>query len=344
VDNERPAPPITIVDPRGAVLTTDLLGSGNEKDPWEPWQPTLLQVAILLVVVLVTAVVSVPVLLVHNHSRDRALDRKELQSLSLTQPEQPNLEVTGTADTIGLTLQNDGPSAVRVLSAHVDRTGYQDQRVSATVRPGGTAIVELRPLGDCPPPRALPASPSGVVVRVRTARGQLTTVRVSVRDSSFSYSYSQAIALRCGALPVQDAFLAEVRDVQTSPTSVSGHLRVRNRSRDPHTLSSLLVGDGFRLVLGRLPPIAVPPGPDALDVDIPFTITVTTCRVAKQQMSAGTDPERDTSDYSFEQPSFGGLNATSSDTSDGPFPLLTTDRLVEPLATLVTRTCGDSSS
>lgn len=337
VQNEHPPPPITIRDPNGGVPTTDVLAAGDGRDPW---RPTLRQATVLLVAVLVVAVASVLVLLINQHSRAVAADRKELASISLKQAKDDSSGVTSN-DKIALLLANDGPSALQVLSAHVDREGYQDQKVSATLIGGAAGTIEISPLGGCPPEGALPASPSGVVVTVMTARGQRTTVRVSVRDSFFAESYAQAIRERCGAFPVQESFIARVLDVKLEGGSVSGRMLLRNRSRVAHTLSSLTVGEGFRLDLGRFPPIEVPPGPSSLDVDVPFTIKVSSCKLTKTHMTAGSDPERAVNDYSYMGPSLGGIDATSTeDTFRVPFPLVYPEQLMTPLSALVSRTCG----
>jgi hypothetical protein len=295
-------------------------------------------VAVLLVVVLVVGLTALPVLLIQQHSRDTAADRRELASISLKQMQDDNIEVT--KDTIPLVLENNGPSTLRVLSAHVDRTGYRDQKVTATLRRGAQGTLEISPLGGCPPEGALPASPSGVVVTVKTARGQRTTVRVSVRSSFFSETYAEALRQRCGAFPVRDSFIATVVDVTQEVGFVHGRLLLRNRSRVAHTISSLTVGKGFTLVLGSRPPLTIPPGPNALDVDVAFTLKVTSCKAAQSQMTAGSDPERDASDYSFQSPSFGGINATSVDDPVAePFPLVYPDQLLDPLMALISQTC-----
>lgn len=338
VHHELPPPPITISDPRGGVLTTDLLSTGPDEEK-DPWQPSLRQVAVLLVVVLVVAIASVPVLLIQQGHRNSAADRAELAGISLEQADDDSSGVT-SGDKIALQLKNNGPTALTVLSAHVDRTGYSDQQVRATVTRGAQATIELSPLGACPPAGALPASPSGVVVTVRTARGQRTTLRINVRDSFFSESYAQALRERCGAFPVEETFIATVLDVREEGGVVHGRLLLRNRSRVAHTISSLTVGEGFTLVLGTFPPITVPPGPNALDVEIAFSIKVSGCRLARTQMTAGTDPERSPSDYSFQSPTFGGINATSrEDTYPEPFPLVYPDQLMTPLSTLISHTC-----
>ena len=330
MSEHRPPPPITISDPSGGVLTTDLLGSGDDKDPW---QPSRRQVAVLLIVVLVVGFASLPVLLVKQHSRDTAADRRELAAISVTQVQDDNVEVT--EGKIALVLVNTGPSTLRVLSVHVDRTGYRDQKVMATLKRGAQGTLEINPLGSCPPAGALPASPSGVVVTLKTARGQRTTVRISVRDSFFSDSYAEALRQRCGAYPVQESFVATVVDTTQGAGFVRGRLLLRNRSRVARTISSLTVGEGFSVTLGSRPPFTVSPGPNALDVA--FTLKVTNCKLARTHMTAGTDPERAASDYAFQTPVFGGINATSGD--DQPFPLVYPDQLLEPLMALLSHTC-----
>jgi hypothetical protein len=336
--NDAPPPPITIVDPQGGTRTTEVLDSRDDTDPW---RPSMRQVVVLLLVVLVTATASIPFLVVHQRDQRLAADRAELASLGLTQHENDDVFHSVTDSGIPLALENTSPYPLVVLSAHVDREGYQDQTIGTTIPRRRTGTVALAPLGACPPKAAVPASPSGVQVTVRTPRGQRTTVRVSVRDSFFSDSYAQAIRERCGAYPVEESFVATVRDVQRSGPAVTGHLLVRNRAKVTRTLTSLSAGEGLTLILGRFPPIDVPPGRDALEVDVPFSIRIENCRRTSPQLTGKSDPYSNApgQDY-YPLPGFGEISATGRDGSLGAtFPLVFSEELTSSLRDLVAATC-----
>jgi len=270
------------------------------------------------------------VLVLRHRDAERALGRQAIAALSLTLPPLPG--EFGSGPDVPLTLSNDGPDPVEVLTVRVDRDGYRSQPVGVTVAAGDNAVLHLALEGSCP--KAVPVSgPTGVLLTVRTARGQRTTFRVRTDGSGFSDDYRYRQQQACGLFPPDESVQASSYGVARRGRGLDVTLELNNLSVLPRTLTGMTAGDGFRVTWTPGLPQQLPTR-GGLRVQLRLRITLRSCALATKQIK---DADSHLDDAPF---SFGNLYAdVAGDGEQTSTELFLDDQLGPQLRSLVQQLC-----
>ena len=290
MDDHRDTPPITIVDPSRPATLADVLGD-EDRDPWRPrpWQ-------VVLVVVLVLAAAA----LAAARTLDRQAQQRRLQvtdrrvQLSLVPPVGP---VAGVQDTVTVALLNTGARTVQVDSVQVLAPGYAVQQVTSDVSASSTGV-DPRNLALAVTPtcsdQVLTGSPSRLLVRVRTPRGEHVQVTLAL-PGPVRRQIMQVGQDRCGLLALGDSVSGSV--VEAGPL-LPGVLvlQIYDRSVLPVTVLSVDAGPSLTATTRpRLPLALVPRAADSsrnLTVqDLELQVRITDCAALQPRLGM---PAKDT--------------------------------------------------
>ncbi len=266
VQDERPAPRVSISDPNTPSGYGDELRSGADRPPW---RPNRRQLRVLLAVLLVLLVAVPPTLWFKHRSDERAADRQALAAVSMVLAEE--------GDPVLFRFRNTGPAVVTVLSAQLERAGYPPIEVGRQVAAGG--YLELTVPFDGPCPSVLPRNgPPGIVLAVRTSRGGQREVRVDLRDTVTSLRFLDQIRQTCQLFEPEDAI-----EVGSSTFDLQGRalvvtMELNNRSVLLHRVTFVGAGPGLAVRATPTLPLPVPPairGEQAQGPTVTLAVAVT---------------------------------------------------------------------
>jgi len=262
-------PPITIVDPHAPPSATEMLVAGDEREPFE-WTPRRRYVALTAVTVatLVAGVASAADMVGDGHRRDRA----SIAAVRLYAD--AAVEATAPAAEVQLSLRNDGPSAVRLLSARLVAPGYGEQRLTGVVAAGESVVLHLPDEVPCGP--KLLTEPVEVLrVRVRTDRQQVTTQELTLGPSAY-IAVNHPARERCGYLPPDEAFTFGVQSLQRRGHQVLVKALVHDESVLPLILVRVAAVPGLEVEVAPRLPLRLPPqtGPERTSHFVPVTLRV----------------------------------------------------------------------
>jgi hypothetical protein len=245
-------PPITIVNPHARASATDVLVSGDEREPWR-WTQRRRHVALTAVVVatLVAGVASAVDMVRENHRLDRAsVDAVQLRAEAPVEELAPPSEVQ-------LSVLNDGPSPVRLLSAWLVAPGYERQSLNAVVGSGESLVLTLPDQARCGP--SLLDDPAQVLhVLVRTHRGQVTTREVTLGPEAFD-AVNHPARERCGYLPANEAFVFGTQTLTRDGREVVVRALVHDESVLPLALDRITAMPGLEVEVTPRLPLRLPP-------------------------------------------------------------------------------------
>lgn len=264
VEDERPAPVLTITDPGRPAPLTDVLQVGVERDPWRPG-PRLRR-ALLAGLPLLAAAVAL-VAYVGQRSAEHAAVRRELARVAV---------VADDAGFSAFVFRNAGPDAVTVLTARVDGAGNRTSPVAQPISPGDTLLIPLRVDAPCPA-RVPQTGPAGVQLEVRTDRGSRRAVHVDLSDTQTSFALLDGVRDRCRLFDEADSFEVERAGAGTEGRSMVVFADVSNRSVLARAITGLSAGPGFRVV-----PLTALPLDVRTRVHVAARVTVSDCAQALQ--------------------------------------------------------------
>jgi hypothetical protein len=246
-------PPITIVDPHASpAYTTELLAGGDEREPFQ-WTPRRRYVALTAVTVatLVAGVASAVDMVREGHRLDRAsVTAVQLYADAAVEGSAPAAEVQ-------LSLRNDGPTAVRLVSARLVAPGYGEQPLSDVLGAGESVVLHLPDQAPCGP--ALLAQPVETLrLQVRTDRAQVATREITLGPSAY-IAVNHPARERCGYLPPDEAFSFGVQSMHRKGHEVVVKALVHDESVLPLTLVRVAAVPGLEVVVSPRLPLALPP-------------------------------------------------------------------------------------
>jgi len=255
--NGRVSDPPRVV-PLDRYATAEVIENGSER---EPWVPTPRQRRSFHAGLVVALLIGTGWFVAGLEQHTRSADRAAVEAVELLADALPGAETLHDGR-VGLVLINIGPSAVRVLSARLDASGYHPVTgASQVLGPDGHAALLYNDLAICGP-SLLTAPAYTVEVTARTERG--TTVRRSVPLSPRAFrEVNYGARARCGYVPMEQAFLVQVLRVKAVPGGAIATIRVANDSVLPLGLARLMATNGATLASdlssGRdLAPLAAP--------------------------------------------------------------------------------------
>ena len=254
-------PPITITDPR-APAGEDVLGA-------EPWTLSPRHRRIALVTTVVLVLLGGAALAVAGVRHDRAADRAALAAVQLATDVSSDGPPQGY---VGVALRNDGPDAVRLLSARLVPGGYDETALHEQLPSGGLATVEFEDAAPCGP-ALLSHPPSAVRVRLRTVRGTVVTRELALSPGPY-HDATHAAQERCGYLPAEEAFQLAVTSVSVHGPAVVLRATAYDDSVLPLTLLRLREAPGLSLSVTPALPLPLPPQPAAGRVRHVVTLTL----------------------------------------------------------------------
>jgi hypothetical protein len=268
-------PPITIVDPHAPPsYATELLEAGDDREPFA-WTPRRRYVALTAVTVatLVAGVASAVDMVREGHR----LDRASVKAVQLHAD--AALEASAPAAEVQLSVRNDGPTAVRLLSARLLAPGYAEQPLSGVVGVGESVVVHLPDEVPCGP--SLLKTPVEVLrLRVRTDRAQVVTRELTLGPSAY-IAVNHPARERCGYLPPDEAFTFGVQSLQRQGHEVVVTALLHDESVLPLTLVRVAAVPGLEVVVSPRLPLHLPPQSGAQRrshfVSVELRIRVTNC-------------------------------------------------------------------
>lgn len=229
-------PLVTIRNPASDAPLSDVIGSGNERlvtRRQKRWAWGAAGVAVLV------AGVSWGV---QQLQEQRRLDRGAVREVSvdligndLTAPEKK-----GVAQ---LTLTSSGRHPLTVLSARLDLPSFPELRTTPTsLRRGEPTVVDFQVPSVCP--AAVKGRPTRIELRVRTYRGDTTTVRVDPRvGTGFSTVFVYQALGACGRTGA--SALDPVVRFQGGEGVLAVVVQLHNASGVPRAVRSAQVGGGL---------------------------------------------------------------------------------------------------
>lgn len=245
-------PPVTIVDPRVPASATELLLAGDEREPWF-WTARRRYVGLTAVVVatLVAGVASAVDMVREDRLRDRAsASAVELRADSAVGGFAP-------ANAVQVSLLNDGPAAVHLLSAWLVAPGYAVQPLHEVVAPGESVVLTLPDQAQCGP--SLLDSPAELLhLRVRTQRDVVTTRDVPLAPGAY-VAVNHAARERCGYLPANEAFTFGTQSLARHGREVVVKALVHDESVLPLTLDLMTAMPGLQMEVTPRLPLRLPP-------------------------------------------------------------------------------------
>lgn len=268
--DERPAPAVTITDPRRPAVEGDVLLAGDEKPPWRAQRRHYEAVA--LVVALALAVL-VPQRVVAGRAAERRATTAAIDAADVA------VSLGTDADrssAVRAALTNEGPDAVTLVSMQLQGPGYGPLPLGGTLATGSSATVAVPDTRTCSEDLvsglSVGLSDLSAVLRFRVAGRALTrTVPVA---SDLHQALVDAAARRCGYLPAGQALGIRL-SLRPSADGVAVTLHLTNSGRLP-----LLVTSASALTEG----LEVPPGlqevvvpPRASPRTFAFGLRVTDC-------------------------------------------------------------------
>lgn len=252
-----PPPVVTITDPAAPGDDGDVIGA-------EPRQLSPRRRRELGALAVVLLLLGLGVWAVRRVEEQHRLDRASVRELSIG-------ITAGGSDPATLSLLSAGPHPVTVLSLGLDLPHLPAVRTTRTtlVR-GGPAVVPFALPASCP--REVRGTPQDVLVRVRTYRGQVRTLRLPVALADrFTSDAVYAMLAACGGYAPDDSFVLGPRHVRRSPEGLVVDVTVRNRS----SVSRQLVYDALTGGLGSFDAVTtfVPLAPGAsAHLSVPLSV------------------------------------------------------------------------
>lgn len=274
---QRPAPVVTISDPTRPGEPVDVMVSGTEKEPWKPTRRHWTAVAVLA---LLAVAAVVPDKVVSARAADR---RAELAAVEAVRISVGSGAPADTADSLRMTVSNDGPAPVTLLEVQVD--GYQPVRLSKQIKSVSGEAVDLKDTAACTERLLTPGSETRARVRVRTAGGSDVVRRVAVPGDVW-LPLNALAQKRCGYLQAAEALVVSGSG---SAKGKAFELRVtaRNRGKLPLQIGYVDVGPGL-VVDQVLEDTQVPPGGTRRLV---YSVRVQSCADARSLGVNGDGPQ-----------------------------------------------------
>lgn len=307
VQDERPAPRVSISDPSTPSGYGDVLRSGADRPPW---RPNRRQLRVLLAVLLVLLVAVPPTLWFKHRSDERTADRQALASVSIVLAEE--------GDPVLFRFRNTGPAAVTVLSAQLERAGSPPIEVGRQVAAGG--YLELTVSFDGPCPTVLSRNgPPGIVLAVRTSRGGQREVPVDLRDTVTSLRFLDQIRQTCQLFEPEDSIEVGSSTLDLQGRSLVVTVGLNNRSVLPRRLTFLGAGPGLVVTATPALPLTIAAavrGEQAQGATATLTarVTVADCAVVRERLAATDDVHGGRE--------FGGLTVAYNGASGDHLPVL----------------------
>jgi hypothetical protein len=276
VGTEPPPPVVTIINPAASGPLSDVIGPEASRPPRQ-LTPTQRRLAWLAVVIVTTTALGG-----WGASRIRAtdrLDREALREVQVGLVGGDTSSLAGGAGRVDLALLSNGPHPVTVVSVRLDVPGFPTLPADPNrLRPHEPELVTF------PSPSVCPASLSRafdamILLRVRTYRGDETTLRLATSPAAGAYSAGFVFESmeRCGLYPPGLSLEAQ----RPTGTSRRGRdldltLPLRNRSAAERTITSLQLSGGLAL-RDQAPRIVLAGG---MTVELPLRLHLTDCETA----------------------------------------------------------------
>jgi hypothetical protein len=278
VPAQQPAPVVTITDPNHPGVLHDVVPEPrrpHEKLP-RPVATTAFAAALALVLELGVAVV-----LRHDDQQHR-LDLASVSEISVRVVDNGVNDATDSPDAVALVLRNDGDSGLDVLSARIDREGYPEQQFDKQLGPSKETPLLIQMQQPCP--RSLRSGPTGVLVTLRTARKQVTTMRIPVQETTFSNNYLVFQQEHCSLQDIYSSLTSDVVGSAVVGKALRLTLAITNQSVLGREVVSMHPPVGFnQLSVGPLP-LAVPRKGTA---QVQMTVSVQDCGRARSALRSG---------------------------------------------------------
>lgn len=249
---ERPAPVVSISDPARPGTPGDVLSAGSERDPWRPRRGHVRAGALVLALV---AAAVVPGKVVAARAQDRRAATAAADAVLLA-------VAPGAPELLGVVLENDGPTGVRLVDVRVQAPGYRRVAAHGALAAHSTVTVALRDTRTCGEQLLTDGGPGSLEVRARTAAGRLLTRTVVLSPDAWT-DLVDAAQRRCGYQSPERALTTSVT-VQKQGRRLLVRLQLHNRDRVPLLLQSVVdpVGSTVTVVGGAGLPVTVPAGQD----------------------------------------------------------------------------------
>ena len=280
---------ITIVDPSRPGAGADEISS--EVIRWRPGRRTL---AFLVAAQLLVLVAVPSALVVAYRGHERALDGQALEGVRLRLVDRGGIETGGDFSSVPLLLRNEGSDRIELVSARVDREGYAAVGLDQVVEAGNQTRIMLPMEKACPTQVLVFGGPTGVLVTLRTSRGQLTTVRVPARGSAFSFTYFFDQREYCGLFDVTQSLRMDLTSSRVDGKVLTLRLEVANAASLPRTFTGLRGPASLSFVTSPAPPLALVPAVRGVTTPHPVTVRVTVrnCAEAVRLLEGAFDPNR----------------------------------------------------
>ncbi len=248
---DRPAPVVTITDPRRPLDPGDVLVVGDEKPPWRAKRKHY--EALALVLALGLAVV-IPQQLVSARAADHRADLAAVDAARVS----VSLITSGVeGDDVKAIVSSEGPDPITVLSLHLVAEGYSAITVDAPVVANGLVEVVLPDALPCAD-SLLSSTPGGIAsVRLRVA-GRVVTRSVVPYPMLFQ-ALTTAAQNRCGYLPGSRA-LGVTAGVRFVGEELAVTLALTNKGRLPLVVNPAYLFNPGMLVLGIAGSVVIAPG------------------------------------------------------------------------------------
>lgn len=288
---------ITIIDPSRPGAVVDEIASEPASETWRrvtQWRPGRRTVALLIAAQLVILVAVPWALTVAYRNHERVLDEQALQDLRLRLVNRGDFESGGDPSTVALLLRNGGSQPVTLVSARVDREGYTAVPLDRVVKAGDETEIVLPMERKCPTQVLVFGGPTGLLVTLRTSRGQLTTVRVPTRGSAFSFTYFFDQREYCGLFGLTQSLRMNLMSSSLDGKVLTLRLEVANAASLPRSLTGLRGPASLAFTTSLAPPLALVPSKHAVLTPHPVTVRVTVknCADAVWLLDGGFDPNR----------------------------------------------------